>query len=83
MVERGGWLERPHHRWTDALIAPMQRGNCYLFFHKLKWQRRFVQSDALSVDQIQAVLADLETNEPWHYPLSSLWLSAGMPKSGV
>ena len=50
-------------------------GNRHLFSHKLKWQRRSVQSDVLSVEEIQAVLSDLETNEPWYYPLFLLWLS--------
>jgi integrase len=53
-------------------------GNRHLFSHKLKWQRRSVQSDVLSVEEIQAVLADLESNEPWYYPLFFLWLSTGM-----
>ena len=35
-------------------------GNRHLFSHKLKWQRRLVQSDVLSVDEIQAVMAGLE-----------------------
>jgi integrase len=53
-------------------------GNRHLFSHKLKWQRRSVQRDVLSVEEIQAVLADLETHEPWYYPLFLLWLSTGM-----
>lgn len=53
-------------------------GNRNLFTHKLRWQRRSVQSDVLSVEEIQAVLADLQTNENWYYPLFLLWLSTGM-----
>ena len=41
-------------------------GNRQLFACKLKWQRRSVQSDVLSACEIQAVLADLETNESWY-----------------
>jgi hypothetical protein len=60
-------------------------GNRHLFSHKLKWQRRSVQSDVLSVEEIQAVLADLETNEPWYYPCFCCGSAQGceMPKSGV
>ena len=58
-------------------------GNRHLFSHKLKWQRRSVQSDVLSVEEIQAVLADLETNEPWYYPLFLLWLSTGMRNAEI
>jgi integrase len=53
-------------------------GNRQLFSHKLKWQRRSVQSDVLSLDEIQVVLADIQANEPWYYPLFLLWLSTGM-----
>ncbi|WP_255441155.1 site-specific integrase [Synechococcus sp. HK01-R] len=53
-------------------------GNRHLFSHKLKWQRRSVQSDVLSACEIQAVLADLQSNESWYYPLFLLWLSTGM-----
>ena len=41
---------------------------------KLKRQRRPV----LSVDEIKAVLADLESNERWYYTLFLLWLSTRM-----
>jgi integrase len=58
---------------TDCTIAGLMShyrqcsgGNRHLFSHKLKWQRRSVQSDVLSVEDIQAVLADLESNEPWY-----------------
>lgn len=53
-------------------------GNRALFSHKLKWQRRSVHSDVLSVDEIQAVLSDLENNEAWFYPLFLVWLSTGL-----
>jgi integrase len=53
-------------------------GNRHLFSHKLKWQRRSVQSDVLSVEEIQEVLADLKEKESWYYPLFLLWLSTGM-----
>jgi integrase len=58
-------------------------GNRHLFSHKLKWQRRSVQSDVLSVEEIQAVLADLESKEPWYYPLFLLWLSTGMRNAEI
>ena len=58
-------------------------GNRHLFSHKLKWQRRSVQSDVLSVDEIQAVLADLESNESWYYPLFLLWLSTGLRNAEI
>ncbi len=58
-------------------------GNRHLFSHKLKWQRRSVQSDVLSTDEIQAVLNDLQTNQPWFYPLFLLWLSTGMRNAEI
>ena len=53
-------------------------GNRVLFAHKLKWQRRSVQSDVLSREEIQSVLRDLRVNESWYYPLFLLWLSTGL-----
>ena len=77
-----GWLRA--EGLSDCTIAGLMThyrqccgGNRHLFSHKLKWQRRSVLSDVLSVEEIQAVLADLETNEPWYYPLFLLWLSRG------
>ena len=58
-------------------------GNRCLFSHKLKWQRRSVQSDVLSVEEIQAVLADLDANEPWYHPLFLLWLSTGLRNAEI
>lgn len=58
-------------------------GSRHLFSHKLKWKRRSVQSDVLSVDEIQAVLADLKSNEPWYYALFLLWLSTGMRNAEI
>ena len=37
----------------------------------------------MSVDEIQAVLSDQETNEPWYYPLFLLWLSTGMRNAEI
>ena len=78
-----GWLRA--EGLGDSTIAGLMThyrqccgGNRHLFSHKLKWQRRSVLSDVLSVEEIQAVLADLESNEPWYYPLFLLWLSTGM-----
>ena len=39
---------------------------------------RSVHSDVLSKEEIQAVLMDLESQEPWFYPLFLLWLSTGL-----
>ena len=58
-------------------------GNRNLFSHKLKWQRRSVQSDVLSKEEIQVVLSDLKTNETWYYPLFLLWLSTGMRNAEI
>ena len=75
---------------TDCTIAGLMThyrqcsgGNRHLFSHKLKWQRRSVQSDVLSKEEIQAVLTDLETNEPWYYPLFLLWLSTGLRNAEI
>jgi integrase len=54
-----------------------------MFSHKLKWKRRSVQSDVLSVDEIQAALSDLQSNESWYYPLFLLWLSTGMRNAEI
>jgi len=78
-----GWLRG--EGLSDCTIAGLMThyrqcsgGNRHLFSHKLKWQRRSVLSDVLSVEEIQMVLSDLESNEPWYYPLFLLWLSTGM-----
>ena len=83
------WL-REERGLSDCTIAGLMThyrqcsgGNRHLFSHKLKWQRRSVQSDVLSVEEIQAVLSDLETNEPWYYPLFLLWLSTGMRNAEI
>ncbi len=83
------WL-REKRGLSDCTIAGLMShyrqcsgGNRHLFSHKLKWQRRSVQSDVLSVEEIQAVLADLELNESWYYPLFLLWLSTGMRNAEI
>ena len=83
-----GWLRA--EGLSDCTIAGLMThyrqcsgGNRHLFSHKLKWQRRSVQSDVLSVEEIQAFLADLETNEPWYYPLFLLWLSTGLRNAEI
>jgi integrase len=53
-------------------------GNRHLFSHTLKIKKREVQSDVLSATDIQAVLADLKSNEQWFYPLFLLWMSTGL-----
>jgi len=82
------WLRA--ERLSDSTIAGLMThyrqcsgGNRHLFSHKLKWQRRSVLSDVLSVEEIQAVLGDLASNEPWHYPLFLLWLSTGMRNAEI
>ena len=83
------WL-REERGLSDCTIAGLMihyrqcsGGNLHLFSHKLKWQRRSVKSDVLSVEEIQAVLADLERNESWYYPLFLLWLSTGMRNAEI
>jgi integrase len=82
------WLRR--QGLSDCTIAGLMThyrqcsgGNRHLFSHQLKWQRRSVQSDVLSVEEIQAVLSDLQTNEPWYYPLFLLWLSTGLRNAEI
>jgi integrase len=58
-------------------------GNRHLFSHKLKWTRRSVQSHVQSVENIQAVLADLESNQSWYHPLFLLWLSTGIRNAEI
>ncbi|WP_236069781.1 site-specific integrase [Prochlorococcus marinus] len=45
---------------------------------KKRVHRRSVHSDVLSAEEIQAVLWDLQSKEPWFYPLFLLWLSTGL-----
>jgi integrase len=54
-----------------------------LFAHKLRQKRRSVQSDLLSMERIQAMLAVLETNEPWYYPLFLLRLGTGLRNAEI
>ena len=83
-----GWLRA--EGLSDCTIAGLMThyrqcsgGNRYLFSHKLKWQRRSVQSDVLNAEEIQAVLAELQSNESWFYPLFLLWLSTGMRNAEI
>ena len=78
------WLKK-ERGLSDCTIAGLMThyrqcsgGNRQLFTCKLKWQRRSVQSDVLSAEEIQAVLSDLKANEPWYYPLFLLWMSTGL-----
>ena len=78
------WLKE-ERGLSDCTIAGLMThyrqcsgGNRQLFTCKLKWQRRSVQSDVLSAEEIQAVLSDLKANEPWYYPLFLLWMSTGL-----
>lgn len=45
---------------------------------KKRVPKRSVHSDVLSTEEIQAVLSDLQSKEPWFYPLFLLWLSTGL-----
>jgi len=83
------WL-REERGLSDCTIAGLMThyrqcsgGNRQLFTCKLKWQRRSVQSDVLSAEEIQAVLADLQSNEPWYYSLFLLWLSTGLRNAEI
>ena len=83
------WL-REERGLSDCTIAGLMThyrqcsgGNRHLFSHKLKWKRRSVQSDVLSVEEIQALLADLESNESWYYPLFLLWLSTELRNAEI
>ena len=78
------WL-REERGLSDCTIAGLMThyrqcsgGNRQLFSCKLKWQRRSVQSDVLSAEDIQSLLSDLKSNEPWYYPLFLLWMSTGL-----
>ncbi len=77
------WL-RDDRGLSDCTIAGLMThyrqccGTPDLFRQRLRWQRRSVHSDVLSVEDIQAVLLDLQQNDAWYYPLFLLWLSTGM-----
>ena len=47
---------------------------------KKRVPRRSVHSDVLSKAEIEAVLMDLQSKEPWFYPFFLLWLSTGLRK---
>ena len=49
--------------------------NRQLFTYRLPLKRRSVQSDVLSVEEIQSVLEDMRKREAWFYPLFLLWMS--------
>ena len=49
-----------------------------LFACSLKFQSTPRHTDVLSTAEIQAVLADLQSNDAWFYPLFFLWLSTGL-----
>jgi integrase len=49
-----------------------------LFACSLKFQSTPKHSDVLTSGEIQAVLADLQSNDAWFYPLFFLWLSTGL-----
>jgi integrase len=82
------WMQaKPLANRTIAGILQVCRNanpsNRQLFTYRLPLKQRSVQSDVLSVEEIQAVLSDLETNEPWYYPLFLLWLSTGLRNAEI
>lgn len=54
-----------------------------LFEHDLKYKKTVNQSDVLTVDEISRVLADLERNDPWHFPLFAVWLNTGLRNAEI
>ena len=54
-----------------------------LFSCDLKISKTPRQIDVLSTAEIEAVLTDLQTNEPWYYPLFLLWMSTGLRNGEV
>ena len=54
-----------------------------LFDHDLKYRKTVNQSDVLSKDEISRVLADLESNDPWYFPLFAVWLSTGLRNAEI
>jgi len=61
---------------TDFRRVLPECGN--LFACSLKFQSTPKHTDVLSPGEIQAVLADLQSNDAWFYPLFFLWLSTGL-----
>jgi integrase len=49
----------------------------HLFQHNLRYRKSISQSDVLSTEEIRLVLADLQRNDVWYYPLFTIWLGTG------
>ncbi|MCP9878053.1 site-specific integrase [Cyanobium sp. A2C-AMD] len=74
------------NRTIEGILCECRRvcpGSKVVFTHRLKFQKRSVQSDVLGKDEIQAVLMDLKANDTWYYPLFALWLSTGLRNGEV
>lgn len=83
-----GWMQAlPLANRTIAGILQVCRnanpGNRQLFTYRLPLKRRSVQSDVLSVEEIQAVLEDMRKREAWFYPLFLLWMSTGLRNAEI
>ena len=61
-------------------VCPENRN---IFKHNLKYKNRFNQSDVLTLDKVSNILRDLEKNDPWYFPLFSIWLSTGLRNSEI
>jgi len=83
-----GWMQAlPLANRTIAGILQVCRNanpaNRQLFTYRLPLKRRSVQSDVLSVEEIQAVLEDMRKREAWFYPLFLLWMSTGLRNAEI
>lgn len=54
-----------------------------LFSHDLKYKKTVNQSDVLTVEEISRVLADLEANDQWYFPLFAVWLNTGLRNAEI
>ena len=54
-----------------------------LFYHDLKYKKTVNQSDVLTIEEISRVLADLEVNDQWYFPLFAVWLNTGLRNSEI
>ncbi len=83
-----GWMQAlPLANRTIAGILQVCRNanpaNRQLFTYRLPLKWRSVQSDVLSVEEIQAVLEDMRKREAWFYPLFLLWMSTGLRNAEI
>jgi len=54
-----------------------------LFSHDLKYKKTVNQSDVLTFEEISRVLADLEANDQWYFPLFAVWLNTGLRNAEI